>query len=545
MFSNKKLAVAVSGAVLLMAGQFALADSTTDIVDALVSKGVLTEEEGKLISKGAKTQKEAEAKAAKAKEFDFINSDAPFKYETKLAGHDANIQFYGIIDIGGAHVNHTLNPNSNLPNSIYPYSYDAAGGKTITGVASRSTWIQGGLQDSRFGLKGDVSLFEAMDNKFKLIYQFEGGFDPLTGSLNNAAKALSQNWDPVKNNAKLNSTFADSSLNGDFFARQAWAGVDGGKLGKVSYGIQYNPFYDIASAYDPNHKADSFSPLGESGAIGGGGGLSPNARMKNSLKYANSFEAPMDGKVNVVGMYQFGNDINAEWGRGYAGQIGYENSLFGFQLAYNNFTDTVKVDVADSLTNIGTGTVGDGSTLKAGLYDTQAFMATAKYTPSKEIKFSGGYEWMQLSQPTDKLISYGSLYGYSILGGVASTLYNSSKSVGGSSNHGDHQNIDFWWVGGEYDFGQRFAALDGLTLSGAYYYTKYGTLDGVDANNGKAGVAGKDFHIDTETVDLDYKLNKRFDVYGAATWNQFGGTYVSTMLNKDVNAYGVGVRMKF
>jgi len=54
---NKKLAVAVSGAVLLMAGQFALADSTTDIVDALVSKGVLTEEEGKLISKGHDTQK--------------------------------------------------------------------------------------------------------------------------------------------------------------------------------------------------------------------------------------------------------------------------------------------------------------------------------------------------------------------------------------------------------------------------------------------------------------------------------------------------------
>jgi phosphate-selective porin OprO/OprP len=49
---NKKLAVAVSGAVLLMAGQVALADSTTDIVDALVMKGVLTEEEGRLISKG-------------------------------------------------------------------------------------------------------------------------------------------------------------------------------------------------------------------------------------------------------------------------------------------------------------------------------------------------------------------------------------------------------------------------------------------------------------------------------------------------------------
>ena len=67
MIFNKKLAVAVSGAVLLMAGQFALADSTTDIVDALVSKGVLTEEEGKLITKGAKSKSEADAKANKAR----------------------------------------------------------------------------------------------------------------------------------------------------------------------------------------------------------------------------------------------------------------------------------------------------------------------------------------------------------------------------------------------------------------------------------------------------------------------------------------------
>ena len=59
---NKKLAVAVSGAVLLMAGQFALADSTTDIVDALVGKGVLTEEEGKLITKGHTSAKEKAGK---------------------------------------------------------------------------------------------------------------------------------------------------------------------------------------------------------------------------------------------------------------------------------------------------------------------------------------------------------------------------------------------------------------------------------------------------------------------------------------------------
>ena len=51
-FIQKKLVAAVSGAVLLMAGQVALADSTNDLVDALVTKGVLTEEEGKLLTKG-------------------------------------------------------------------------------------------------------------------------------------------------------------------------------------------------------------------------------------------------------------------------------------------------------------------------------------------------------------------------------------------------------------------------------------------------------------------------------------------------------------
>jgi len=72
---NKKLAVAVSGAVLLMAGQFALADSTTDIVDALVSKGVLTEEEGKLISKGHETKKKAEGTVGFKDGFKFTSGD--------------------------------------------------------------------------------------------------------------------------------------------------------------------------------------------------------------------------------------------------------------------------------------------------------------------------------------------------------------------------------------------------------------------------------------------------------------------------------------
>jgi phosphate-selective porin OprO/OprP len=85
MIFNKKLALAVSGAVLLMAGQAALADSTTDIVDALISKGVLTEEEGKLISKGAKAKADA-TPTVKEKDGAFSISSPNGKNSIQLTG---------------------------------------------------------------------------------------------------------------------------------------------------------------------------------------------------------------------------------------------------------------------------------------------------------------------------------------------------------------------------------------------------------------------------------------------------------------------------
>ena len=82
---NKKLAVAVSGAVILMAGQFAIADSTTDIVDALIMKGVLTEEEGKLITKGH-TSKTTVTPVVKEKDGAFTLESANGRNNISLTG---------------------------------------------------------------------------------------------------------------------------------------------------------------------------------------------------------------------------------------------------------------------------------------------------------------------------------------------------------------------------------------------------------------------------------------------------------------------------
>ena len=107
-----------------------------------------------------------------------------------LGEHQADIQIYGIIDVGGASQNHSLPANGALPNNLYPYQ----GAKTTNpNVSSQTAWINGGLQDSRIGVKGSIGLFEANENKFKLIYQIESGFNPITGELNNAAKTLADN----------------------------------------------------------------------------------------------------------------------------------------------------------------------------------------------------------------------------------------------------------------------------------------------------------------------------------------------------------------
>lgn len=70
-FNLRASAVAVAGALLMATATSALADSTLDIVNALVSKGVLTEEEGALLIKG----RSSEVAVQKKKETKMWNSN--------------------------------------------------------------------------------------------------------------------------------------------------------------------------------------------------------------------------------------------------------------------------------------------------------------------------------------------------------------------------------------------------------------------------------------------------------------------------------------
>ena len=71
------VAAAVTGALLFGFGANAMADSTDDIVNALIAKGVLTEEEGALLQKGREGEKAGAAKKPK-----IVEKDGAFSLET-------------------------------------------------------------------------------------------------------------------------------------------------------------------------------------------------------------------------------------------------------------------------------------------------------------------------------------------------------------------------------------------------------------------------------------------------------------------------------
>ncbi len=95
------VAAAMTGSVLMGASSIAAADSTTDIVNALVTKGVLTEEEGALLTKGRANEAEAEKK----KEKKFAKGSLNFRgylqiRNTTMLGGDEGVNLWSDRSVG-------------------------------------------------------------------------------------------------------------------------------------------------------------------------------------------------------------------------------------------------------------------------------------------------------------------------------------------------------------------------------------------------------------------------------------------------------------
>ena len=84
---HQLVAATLTGAFLLGFGATALADSTDDLLNALIAKGVLSEEEGALLQKGRSLEKEASAKKPELKFKDGMTIETPDgKHSVSLTG---------------------------------------------------------------------------------------------------------------------------------------------------------------------------------------------------------------------------------------------------------------------------------------------------------------------------------------------------------------------------------------------------------------------------------------------------------------------------
>ena len=88
---NKILVAAVASATLALSANV-YADSTQDLIDALITKGVLTEDEGALLAKGRKAEKKAmDKKVGTSLPIKLSHGKKGFRFETEDGKFQTNL----------------------------------------------------------------------------------------------------------------------------------------------------------------------------------------------------------------------------------------------------------------------------------------------------------------------------------------------------------------------------------------------------------------------------------------------------------------------
>ena len=395
------------------------------------------------------------------------------------------LSLYGVFDAAVGNIQHSVAESPNFPFSVNPYS---AVKTSTANTGSVSGLFNGGISDSRLGLKGSEDLGDGM----KAFFDVETGFDLPSGQTNSGVAMLANG---------SNEAGANTSLNGQLFNRQAYAGISDATYGSIQGGLNYNPIADVLSKYDPVQYANLFSPLGFSGTVGGGGGISENTRVADSLKYFNKF-----GAVNVSVLLKMSGMPNSSSGGG-AVNVGYEDGGFGIQAVYEQFQDVLRTAAGGGgLDTGGTGgTVGTATgigTIAAENFNTSAFLVSAKYKMG-DATVKAGYEHQVLKASSDQAATNQMLYGY-----VAAV----------TSSTGADLPVNVYYVGGDYNFTPTTNLAVGFyTISQPEVAATTGTATGTTANSQASA------NSNYVSLLLDHNFSKRTDAYLGAMLSMYSG----------------------
>ncbi len=155
------------------------------------------------------------------------------------------ITLYGGLDIGVAYQSHGT-PLSGTYGAGLEYLISKNSNRSLVSLAPN------GLSYSNIGLKGVEPLLPGLD----AVFNVQTTFNPISGQLSNGLGSIVQN-----NGVPLNrqTTFGDSSRDGQAFNSIVYAGLSSPRLGTLTFGRQNAFTLDGVIAYDPLFAGSAFS----------------------------------------------------------------------------------------------------------------------------------------------------------------------------------------------------------------------------------------------------------------------------------------------
>ncbi|MBU6493807.1 MAG: porin [Burkholderiales bacterium] len=270
------------------------------------------------------------------------------------------------------------------------------------------------------------------------------------------------------------------------FGRQAYVGLSSAQFGALTIGRQYDSVVDY------------LAPLTLNGSAYGGVMAShpyDNDNTNNSFRINNSVKY---SSVNYNGLtfgalYGFSNKAG-----GFS-----DNRAYSFCTAYNN--GPLSLAAAYLQINRGNGN------LAGGALDSSASSGDAIFLASRQRVFGvgGSYAFGPAT--------VGLVWTHTQLDNVASTNFNST-AIGGFNGQGVRFN--------NYEINAKYALTPAVSLAGAYTFT-----------DGKLDATGQKPKWHTVTLQADYHLSKRTDVYLEGTYQKVADNE-GTGLNAAINGAG-------
>jgi predicted porin len=429
------------------------------------------------------------------------------------------ITLYGIIDAAVQYESHGAPFND----------YWFAGGTDVVQKNSNhsvSGVVSNGMSQSRVGLQGNEPL-HFLD--FAGVFKLETFFNPASGEISNALKAVTQN-----NGRSLQDQSAniDSSIAGQIF-QQAFVGVSSKTYGTITFGRQNSTLADLFAKYDPQQLGYAFSLIGLSGTPAGGG-ATQDRRLDDSIKYTAKFF----DFVHLGLQYKFQNSSAESYATGGSGEaftvsqvsIGAEYAGASVDAFYTKARDAVSISALSATQVLGLPALGYAldNSLSGTISDNASYGAMGSYAFGPATFFAA-YQHITYMNPSIKLApGFDDIGGYT-LAYVSNTAYADADKI-----------LQVYWAGARYNVNEHF------TAAVAYYGEKQNAYaTGADAGCSSV-VSGKcSGHLNVASLSLDYHFTKRFDSYGGVMWSNVSHGLANGYLETTMVAPTLGLRYSF